>query len=126
MSPEVTLRLLPDVRAPRAARRAVVDTLSLRDGLAHDAALLISEAVTNSVLHANLTPESRIHVDAWWAGERLRVEVCDDGDGLSSPSPAGPGPDRDGGHGLGIISALADRWGVVSDGHTRIWFELAA
>lgn len=108
--------------APHDARHGVVDGLALTGQLASSTALLISEAVTNSVLHAGLDVDGVVHVDAWWTGLVLRVEICDEGRGMSSPSPAGP---REGGHGLNLISHLASRWGVHSNGHTRVWFELA-
>lgn len=120
--PSVTLRLPASTAAPRAARRGVVDGLALEGELADSTALLVSEAVTNSVLHASLDPGELVHVDAWWSKDCLRVEVCDQGGGLRRPSPAGP---REGGHGLRIIGRLAERWGVSSNGHTRVWFELA-
>ena len=124
MSQGVCLHLAPDEGAPRAARTGVVDGLQLEDGLAENTALLVSEAVTNSVLHAGLAPDDRIRVEAWWTGEHVRVEVCDEGGGMGSASRADPG--RDGGRGLNIISSLAARWGVRCDGSTQIWFELAA
>ena len=123
MSPEVALRLAPNALAPRAARRALVDGMALQDGLAKDAALLVTEAVTNSVLHAGLAAEDRISVAARWAGSSLRVEVWDAGCGLHDPAPEDA--DREGGRGLNIIAAIAERWGVLSNGHTSVWFELA-
>ena len=118
----VTLRLPASPAAPRAARRAVVDGLYLDGELATSAALLVSEAVTNSVLHAGLDPSELVHVDAWWSGDCVHVEVCDAGGGLDSRSPAGS---REGGYGLNLIRRLAERWGMSSNGHTRVWFELA-
>jgi len=103
------------------ARRAVVDGLALDGELATSAALLVSEAVTNSVLHGGLDPSDVVHVDAWWAGGCVHVEVCDEGGGLQRPSPAGP---REGGRGLKLIGHLAERWGVCCNGHTRVWFEI--
>jgi len=117
----VTLRLPICSETPRVARHAVVDGLELQGDLAHSAALLISEAVSNSVLHTTLDETESVHVDAWWSGTSVHIEVCDEGGGLRHPSPA---RSRGGGHGLNLISQLADRWGVHSDGHTRIWFEL--
>ena len=118
----VTLRLPASPAAPRAARRGVVDGLALDGELARSAALLISEAVTNSVLHAGLAPSDLVRVDAWWSGDCVHVEVCDEGGGLDSPSAAGP---REGGHGLNLIGRLAERWGFSCDGQTRVWFEIA-
>jgi len=119
----INLRLPASSGAPRAARRGVVEGLALDGELAASAALLVSEVVTNSVLHAGLDASDHVHVDAWWADGRLRVEVCDEGGGLRRPSPA---PPREGGRGLDLIGYLAERWGVHCDGHTRVWFELAA
>ncbi|CAA9493784.1 MAG: hypothetical protein AVDCRST_MAG53-1678 [uncultured Solirubrobacteraceae bacterium] len=120
--PSVTLRLPASTTAPRAARRGVVDGLALEGELAHSTALLVSEAVTNSVLHASLQADDLVHVAASRTERVVRVEVCDEGSGMHRPSPAGP---RDGGHGLNIIDRLAERWGLHSDGRTRLWFELA-
>lgn len=119
---EIRLRLEPSPVAPRTARRGVVEGLALDGELATSVALLVSEAVTNSVLHAGLSQDDVVHVGAWWAGDRLHVEVCDEGAGIDAPSPAGA---RDGGHGLHLIARLSTRWGLHSDGHTRVWFEVS-
>jgi hypothetical protein len=56
---------------------------------------------------------------------RLRVEVEDSGTtGKFTPRPAGF--DGEGGFGLQIVAALARRWGVVQQGGTRVWVELAS
>jgi anti-sigma regulatory factor (Ser/Thr protein kinase) len=99
-----------------------VDGLALEGELAASTALLVSEAVSNSVLHASLAPDDLVHVSARRTRGRVRVEVCDEGHGLHTPSSAGP---REGGHGLRIIDRLAASWGINSNGHTRVWFELA-
>ncbi len=122
MGPGLSLRLPVTTRAPRQARHQVVDGLELDGSLAAGVALLVSEAVTNSVLHAGLDARDVVHVDAWWCDGCVRIEVCDEGAGLHSPSPAGP---REGGRGFKLIDRLAERWGVHSDGHTSVWFELA-
>ncbi len=118
----MTLRLPASTTAPHAARHGVVDGLSLEGELAASTALLVSEAVTNSVLHASLAPEDLVHVNARRTRGLVHVEVCDEGSGLDAPSSAGP---REGGHGLRIIDQLAASWGINSNGYTRVWFELA-
>lgn len=119
---DVTLRLPVTPAAPRAARHGVVDGLALVGELAASVSVLVSEAVSNSVLHAGLDASDLVHVNAWWTDAGVHVEVCDQGGGLRSESPSGP---RDGGYGLDLIDALASRWGADSNGVTRVWFDLA-
>jgi anti-sigma regulatory factor (Ser/Thr protein kinase) len=107
------LHLSPEPGAPAAARRAL-RSLPLGDR-ADDVLLLASELVTNAVIHAHadgpieLTAECR--PDATW------VEVRDHGPGFASPRPH-PG------HGLHIVTAASERWGIVQDGATSVWFEV--
>jgi anti-sigma regulatory factor (Ser/Thr protein kinase) len=86
--------------------------------------LLVSELVTNAVLHATgLMISVRVRLD----GHRLRVEVEDDSP--KPPSwPAGgdlAAGDAEHGRGFQLISALASRhgWRPSSRGK-RVWFEL--
>ncbi len=83
------------------------------------ATLLVSEVVTNSVLHAGA--EMRLRCRPSGAG--IRVEVFD----RSSLVPSVRHYDADAttGRGLGLVSALATSWGVdcEDDGKT-LWFEL--
>ena len=87
--------------------------------------LLVSELVTNAVLHATGVMISvRVQLD----GQRVRVEVEDDS---PNPPPWRPGDDlatweAEHGRGLQLISALASRhgWRPSSRGK-RVWFELA-
>jgi hypothetical protein len=50
------------------------------------------------------------------------VDVTDHGDGFAAP--AAPTPGRASGWGLFMVDRLADRWGVDTEGTTRVWFEL--
>jgi anti-sigma regulatory factor (Ser/Thr protein kinase) len=113
-----TLALPRDVHAPALARREVA-ALGLDSGLLADASLLVSELVTNSVLHgAGTAVRLRLETDDRGG---LRCEVLDDGAGFV-PTP--PAVRRDaGGWGLQLVDRLADRWGVA-DGSTHVWFEL--
>jgi len=108
-----------DVHAPALARREV-GALGLDSRLHADASLLVSELVTNSVLHgAGEAVRVRLETDDLGG---LRCEVLDDGAGFL-PTP--PAVRRDaGGWGLQLVDRLADRWGVA-DGSTHVWFELA-
>jgi PAS domain S-box-containing protein len=104
------------------ARRLVRDLLRSvgRDDLEDVAALLVSEIVTNALLHAG-TP---INVAARLEDRRLRVEVRDGSVHLPVPrryaSTAGTG------RGLLMVEQLVDDWGVLrhADGKT-VWFVLS-
>jgi len=78
--------------------------------------LLISELVTNAVIHARSDVELTISEH----GARIRVEVSD----TNPQMPAIREPDAASGRGLRLVDALADRWGTIgrADGKT-VWFE---
>jgi anti-sigma regulatory factor (Ser/Thr protein kinase) len=84
-----------------------------------DAELLVSELVTNAVLHARSA--ARVMIER--AGTTVRVSVFDD-------SPARPrlrdyGPEAVTGRGLVIVDRIAARWGVdPSDDGKCVWFEI--
>ncbi len=82
-----------------------------------DAAVVSSELATNAVVHAR----SRFSVEVRARDGGLRVDVSD-----GAPAPTG-GWSVQRGHGLSIVGALSDRWGVSAapDGKT-VWAELAA
>jgi two-component sensor histidine kinase len=107
---------------PAAVGRARAAVLPLRDSLSEttydDLRLVISELVSNSVLHGPGTP---IRVTVGIDGQgKVRGEVADDGNGavaVRRESDAG-------GHGLMIVDEVAERWGV-HEGGTHVWFELS-
>jgi anti-sigma regulatory factor (Ser/Thr protein kinase) len=111
--------------APAAARSAVERWLSGRVSarLYDDVRLLVSELVTNSVRHAQLTPEMTIRISVALVDGAVRIEVEDPGDGAI----AAVAPDREhgGGFGLYLVELLAERWGSTNDGNTCVWAELA-
>jgi signal transduction histidine kinase len=83
------------------------------------AALLVTELVTNAVLHTRSGPE----VTARLAGPRLRVEVADDNP--SPPVRQQHGPRAGTGRGMILVSELASAWGTEPAGKgTVVWFEL--
>ena len=110
-------------RAPGLARRAVEELApSIDDGVLRDAQLLVSEVVTNSIKHSGSDDPIRLRV--WKRRSGLKVEVADGGYGFEPAHPA-PRRDGEGGRGLMILDALADRWGTCHDGRARVWFEVA-
>lgn len=123
----------PDPEAvPRARRwlRARLAGWEL-DPLAADAAVLITEVMTNGVVHA----QSRLHVTAAVADGILEVGVSDHAATLPRPaSPAATQSDTklssvgllaEGGRGMLMIDSLADDWGVSElNGGKQVWFSL--
>ena len=110
----LSVRLKPDVNAPAAARRALRD-LPLGER-ADDVLLLASELVTNAVLHAGLGPDEPIELEVAFDDSCAHVEVRDTGAGFAHVPRAG--------HGLRIVEATTDRWGIEHDGKTRVWFDV--
>ena len=118
-------RTFPAVPAQvREARRFLAGVLDGRPA-AGDALVCLSELASNAVVHsrsgqAGGTFTVRVRLD----GQRLRVEVCDQGGPWHSPGS--PRTDEPNGRGLLIVSQLATRWGC--EGHSRtgwtVWFEL--
>jgi PAS domain S-box-containing protein len=111
--------------APDAARsaRAALDDLGLEAPLLDDVRLLVSELVTNSVLHGPGGPTARITVRVHAAPEVVRVEVFDPGPGPPAGTPVLPAPDTAGGRGLYLVNRLADRWGPTEE-PGGVWLEL--
>jgi anti-sigma regulatory factor (Ser/Thr protein kinase) len=100
-----------------AARRLVNGhTPSLDSQQRRDAVLMVSELVTNAVLHGVGAISLRIDAEAG----TIRIEVADEGNVALAPSPQ---PSDHGGWGLRIVDQLADDWGVL-DGRTKVWFRL--
>ncbi|MDQ4145665.1 MAG: ATP-binding protein [Actinomycetota bacterium] len=115
--------LSPDVGAPEKARRHLERVGgSLTEEVLDDVKLLVVELVTNSVKFAG---EGAIAVKMAADDRSVRVEVHDDGPGFS-PTTHEPALGDTSGRGLFLVEALADRWGVVLDGTTCVWFEIDA
>ena len=85
---------------------------TLPDETLGDLKLALTEACSNSVRHA-YRDGRRGHVEIRYElhGDRLVIEVCDDGDGFDSPwPPSRRGGPQEGGLGIAIIRALADEF----------------
>ncbi|MET8470691.1 ATP-binding protein [Streptomyces sp. NPDC006422] len=106
-----TVDYTPVARSVPIARRRTARLVTEwgHPGLAGDTALVVSELLTNALLHGSLRDRLiRVHLHA--TDTVLRVEVSDPR-GERPPSPrAAEGTDQFG-RGLSLVAALAGRWG---------------
>lgn len=85
--------------------------------LLEDALLVVTELVTNAVLHGRGAPLLRLRT----APARLRIEVADESPRPPKRRTSGP----DGGWGLALVELLTAEWGVVRSGRGKVvWCEL--
>jgi anti-sigma regulatory factor (Ser/Thr protein kinase) len=119
--PVASTRLPPHPASTRAARAFVAEhlrTWNLEPAI-DDATLLVSELVTNAILHAR-TP---IDLVVRKVRTSVRIEVFDEGGGEARPLY--PELDAAAGRGLGLVQAVAARWGVDDrDVGKTVWFEI--
>jgi hypothetical protein len=114
------LMLEPEPSSVSKARRYCEACLTAWDAveLVDTVSLLVSELVTNVVLHAGTACELRLE-----RGRRLRVEVVDGS--TSRPVRGLVQPDANSGRGLLLVESLsADSGTVVGADGKRVWFEM--
>jgi anti-sigma regulatory factor (Ser/Thr protein kinase) len=91
-----------------------------------DAALVLSELLSNAIRHARPLPGRTVRVAWTLADGSLRVSVSDGG-GSTRPHAGHPRPSSLGGRGLAIVEHLASRWGIrAADGEITVWAVLPA
>jgi anti-sigma regulatory factor (Ser/Thr protein kinase) len=113
----VQLHLSP--RAPGQARRWVLERGSDLPQRQLDLLLLLaSELVTNSVRHSGAASGDRVEIGLEREEGTIHVDVKDTGPGFDRRDVR-PGP-----HGLQVVEAGADRWGIDGSSPTTVWFEL--
>ena len=115
-------KVLPcEPRSAAVARRFVQATLHAWEWPGADdvVSLLVSELVTNALLHART--DVRVHVTQ--KGTRMRVAVTDHA--VRQPTHRDHTAGSTTGRGLELVDALAAEWGVDSvRGGKTVWFEL--
>lgn len=114
-------------QAPRAAREVVAAALLERISAAivERAQLVVSELVTNSLLHSGAADGEDVRVRLRALRPGFQIEVEDPGrEGAIAPRP--PDPLRGGGMGLHVVAAISECWGVIrdDDGPSRVWAQL--
>lgn len=116
-------RVLPAQAASASiARRFAEEALRAwrQDELVEVTTLLVSELVTNAVLHAGSDVDLRLASTA----TGVRVEVADHSAVL--PTRRGYGPDATTGRGLSLVQMLATSWGVQARQPGKVvWFQVA-
>lgn len=86
-----------------------------------DASLVLSELLSNAILHARPLSGSTVRV-AWSITDGWLEVWVSDGGSSTHPHAQHPPPAAIGGRGLAIVDHLAQDWGVQSDGHqTTVW-----
>jgi len=109
----------------RGAVAAVLDTWAVDHAVRESALLIMSELVTNAVIHGRAPITVHLTLDRW------------EGTLLGAVEDAGPGwptlADHDmaemveGGRGLHLVNTLATKWGVTrTTPGKKVWFCLAA
>jgi len=120
------LELERNAHAPAVARAAtggLCRELELSSSLQHTCLLLVSELVSNAVLHSSAPPDASILLTAMAAADIVRIAVTDAGDGFDHTAAIPTRPGR--GYGLYLVERSASRWGIDRVGGTRVWFELS-
>jgi anti-sigma regulatory factor (Ser/Thr protein kinase) len=117
------LELRPDPGSPRMARsfvRRLLREWSVDKPVIEDAALLVTEVVTNAVIHAKTPIAVAVDRDE----DFLRFEVSDEDGGLVTQRHPN---DRDAtGRGMLLVDSLAADWDVVyRDSGKTVRFSLA-
>ena len=121
------LELEPGPDAPAVARAAIAEfseAHGIDTGTLATIMLLVSELVTNAVVHPEPQVAADIRMHARLAGPIIRVEITDRGSGFT-PRPRDPSQ-IGGGYGLYLLNQAAADWGVEHSGGTTVWFEMPA
>ena len=117
----VRATLAPELQSAGRARRFVDETLRQWDcgDLLDVVTLLVSEAVTNAIVHAG----SEVEVSVELRPETVRIEVFDSM--TAEPVPRDATDDETSGRGMALIDAMASSWGVEPRPNGKsVWFEV--
>lgn len=119
---------MPHTPASAASvRRRLANELGAMDIDFEDAAMVLTELVSNAVRHA--LPVSQGCIQVGWTSDEdsVRVWVTDGGSPHGVPEALHPLPTDTAGRGLTIVGALATDWGVSVDGQqTTVWATVPA
>ncbi|MEU1195426.1 ATP-binding protein [Streptomyces sp. NPDC005813] len=125
---QVQLEIRPDPaevgRARRWARSRLAGSgIGADEPLAETLILLVSELVTNAVVHTGCPAVLRLSLPGGCEAATVRLEVADTS--ARPPIPRHAEGDETNGRGLELVDGLADRWGWNPEGAgKRIWCEV--
>ena len=85
--------------------------------------LLVSELVTNAVVHRARGAGNAVRLRVWTSATTVKASVTGGGTGFRRPRLPTPGDAAAGGWGLFLVDRMADRWGVRSRS-SEVWFEI--
>jgi DNA-binding NarL/FixJ family response regulator len=122
LTQSLTTRLARSTSSPGEARRFITAALGSwqESHLVDTVQLLLSELVTNVLMHASGEPDVRVSLFP----DHVHVEVVD-----SDPAQAVvrvASPDATSGRGLQLVDALASAWGTAPLAHGKVvWFDVS-
>lgn len=122
-------RYRPSVPIARTKARALAKEWHLPSPATDFLEWVVTELVTNAVIHGRTTRGSHVLVAYHLDDDLLRVEVRDAASGMPRVGPppvTEDGDEPEGGRGLQIVAALADEWGVIPRVIGKsVWAEIA-
>jgi anti-sigma regulatory factor (Ser/Thr protein kinase) len=112
--------------APGAARMLVAHCLTglVSRRILLDAQLLVSEVVTNSLTHGELSDGDTVLIRVYLAADSVRLEIVNRGTAGSVTARPPDHLSNGGGFGLDLVDRLTASWGVRRNGGTNVWFEM--
>ena len=109
---------------PGARRALLARDEPLPGSVRDDVLLLVTELVTNAVLHSGAGPDTLVRVELRPGKDMVWVSVSDDGTGFAAEPPL-ERKETDG-WGLALVDRIAKRWAIAPTGSgTCAWFEIA-
>ncbi|MEV5525812.1 ATP-binding protein [Streptomyces prunicolor] len=120
-------RYRPSVPVARAKARALAKEWHLPSPAVDFLEWVVTELVTNAVIHGRATRGSHVLVAYHLDDDLLRVEVRDAASGMPRiGSSTSEDAEPEGGRGLQIVAALADSWGITPRVIGKsVWAEIA-
>src|ERR1035438_2837971 len=127
---QASVVLLPcvpsSVGRARGRLRSELRTCGIFPATIGDTALMVSELLSNAILHARPLPGSRLRV-SWALGPAWIELAVGDGGSDTLPRAFHPSLSSIGGRGLSIVEHLCSSWGVRNDDlGTTVWAVLPA